>query len=99
MLKKLLFPVMVKGIPLNNKTTRQQNNQKQTTRNKQPDNKITRQQNNTQPTTYLYIFLFIDISFLNQTTNILFISKILGNVDFLYYLCVRITIRSNLLTE
>ena len=82
MLKKLLFPVMVKGIPLNNKTTRQQNNQ--TTK---------------QPTTYLYIFLFIDISFLNQTTNILFISKILGNVDFLYYLCVRITIRSNLLTE
>ena len=82
MLKKLLFPVMVKGIPLNNKTTRQQNNQ--TTK---------------QPTTYLYIFLFIDISFLNLTTNILFISKILGNVDFLYYLCVRITIRSNLLTE
>ena len=82
MLKKLLFPVMVKGIPLNNKTTRQQNNQ--TTK---------------QPTTYLYIFLFIDISFLNQTTNILFISKILGNVDFLYYLCVRITIQSNLLTE
>ncbi len=82
MLKKLLFPVMVKGIPLNNKTTRQQNNQ--TTK---------------QPTTYLYIFLFIDISFLNQTTNILFILKILGNVDFLYYLCVRITIRSNLLTE
>ena len=82
MLKKLLFPVMVKGIPLNNKTTRQQNNQ--TTK---------------QPTTYLYIFLFIDISFLNLTTNILFISKILGNVDFLYYLCVRITIQSNLLTE
>ena len=82
MLKKLLFPVMVKGIPLNNKTTRQQNNQ--TTK---------------QPTTYLYLFLFIDISFLNLTTNILFISKILGNVDFLYYLCVRITIRSNLLTE
>ena len=82
MLKKLLFPVMVKGIPLNNKTTRQQNNQ--TTK---------------QPTTYLYIFLFIDISFLNLTPNILFISKILGNVDFLYYLCVRITIQSNLLTE
>ena len=56
MLKKLLFPVMVKGIPLNNKTTRQQNNQ--TTK---------------QPTTYLYIFLFIDISFLNLTPNILFI--------------------------
>lgn len=82
MLKKLLFPVMEKGIPLNNKTTRQQNSQ--TTK---------------QPTTYLYIFLFIDISFLNLTTNILFISKIFGNVDFLYYLCVRITIRSNLLTE
>ncbi|MDY4843978.1 MAG: hypothetical protein SO154_07895, partial [Prevotella sp.] len=72
-------------------TTNNQTTKQPTTHNRQPttDNK----------TTYLYIFLFIDISFLNLTPNILFISKILGSVDFLYYLCVRITIHPNLLTE